>query len=62
VEWKRCNILYGSNDVFAKAPKPIGKLAFGCFVNLKKCRNLSLGLATKAKACKGVGQEECERG
>ncbi len=27
--------------------------------NGKKCRNPSLGLATKAKACKGTGQEEC---
>jgi hypothetical protein len=26
-----------------------------------KCCNLSLGLTTKAKACKGAGQEECER-
>jgi hypothetical protein len=25
------------------------------------CRNLSLGLVTKAKACKGAGQEECGR-
>ncbi len=25
------------------------------------CHNPSLGLATKAKACKGAGQEECER-
>jgi hypothetical protein len=25
------------------------------------CRNPSLGLATKAKACKGADQEECER-
>jgi hypothetical protein len=25
------------------------------------CRNPSLGLATKVKACKGVSQEECER-
>jgi hypothetical protein len=24
-------------------------------------RNLSLGLVTKAKACKGASQEECER-
>jgi hypothetical protein len=24
------------------------------------CRDLSLGLATKAKACKGASQEECE--
>ncbi len=26
-----------------------------------KCRNLSLGLTTKAKGLKGVGQEECEK-
>jgi hypothetical protein len=25
------------------------------------CHNPNLGLATKAKGCKGVGQEECER-
>jgi hypothetical protein len=29
--------------------------------NLCGCHNPSLGLATKAKACKGVGQEGCER-
>jgi hypothetical protein len=26
-----------------------------------QCRNPSLGLVTKTKACKGAGQEECER-
>jgi hypothetical protein len=37
--------------------------SFKCFMNLKKtycdiwCRNPSLGLVTKARACKGAGQE-----
>ncbi len=26
-----------------------------------ECHNPSLGFATKAKVCKGAGQEECER-
>ncbi len=36
VEWERCNILNGTGDVFAKLPKPIGRLAFGCFANMKE--------------------------
>jgi len=38
VEWGRCNILDGSNDVPAKLPKPIRKLAFGCLANMKECQ------------------------
>jgi hypothetical protein len=34
--WERCNILDGSNDVLTKLPKLIGKLTFGCLVNLKE--------------------------
>ncbi len=36
VEWERFNILDGSSDVLAKLQKLIGKLAFGCFANLKE--------------------------
>jgi hypothetical protein len=33
-----------------------------CFhMKVKMCRNPSLGLATKAKACKDASQKECER-
>jgi hypothetical protein len=35
-------------------------IVFGHITNTQ-CRNLSLGLMTKAKACKGAGQEKCER-
>jgi hypothetical protein len=31
------------------------------FNEIGTCHNPSLGLTTKAKACKGAGQEECER-
>jgi hypothetical protein len=36
VQLKRCNILDGTGDVPIESPKPIGKLAFGCFANLKE--------------------------
>ncbi len=31
------------------------------FVSQKECRNLSLGLTTKARACEGVGQKRSSR-
>jgi hypothetical protein len=31
------------------------------FVSQKECRNPNLGLATKAKACEGAGQERSPR-
>jgi hypothetical protein len=36
VQWKRCNILDGTNDVPAKSLEPIGKFTFGCLANLKE--------------------------
>jgi hypothetical protein len=37
----------------------ISRCAFNCL--LEYCRNLNLGLANKARACRGVGQEGSSR-
>jgi hypothetical protein len=35
LEWYRCNILNGSQDVPTRLPKPIGKFDFDYLANLK---------------------------
>jgi hypothetical protein len=36
LEWERCNILDGFEDVPTLPPKLIGKSIFGCLANLKE--------------------------
>jgi hypothetical protein len=47
----------GNNDMLITNPVHIVTDEFIWAIHTKRCHNLSLGLATKARACKGADQE-----